>query len=69
MLEFLLMLLLLVFVSAFSVALGVHLQAAKSKTDCGCGGRTRNSERLMLQRMQRLEQRVIGQPKAMTEGE
>lgn len=51
MLEFILLLLLLLLVSVFSVVLGVHLQAAKSKTDCGCGVKTA----VLNRRLQRLE--------------
>ena len=68
MIEFLLILLLLLFVGVFGVVLGVHLQAAKSKTDCGCGRAGKNVDRLILQRLQRLEQRVIVD-KSKAEGE
>lgn len=54
MIEFLLVLLLLLLVGVFGVVLGVHLQAAKSKTDCGCGKGADGTAR----RIQRLEQAV-----------
>ena len=53
MLETILLLLLLLFVGVFGVILGVHLQAAKTKTDCGCGGKGRPPS--LDQRLRRLE--------------
>lgn len=51
MIEILLILLLLLLTAVFGVVLGVHLQAAKSKTDCGCG-RRRDALTLRVQRLE-----------------
>lgn len=64
MIEFLLILLLLLLVGVFGCVLGVHLQAAKSKTDCGCG----KGSAYALRRLQRLEALLRDKPKEVGDG-
>lgn len=62
MIEFLLILLLLLLVGVFGVVLGVHLQAAKSKTDCGCGGKKADSA--TARRLTNIENWIASQVKS-----
>ena len=54
--DILLLLLLLLLVGFAGVVLGVHLQAAKSKTDCGCG--KARDDKFISARLSRLETKL-----------
>ena len=60
--EVLLLILVLLLTGVFGVALGVHLQAAKTGTDCGCGkkGLAQGREGMIISRLAKLEQTVFG---------
>lgn len=62
MVETILLLILLLLVGVFCVVLGVHLQAAKSKTDCGCGGKADKQTQALLSRVVRLERALNPAP-------
>jgi hypothetical protein len=64
MIETILLILLLLLVGVFGVVLGVHLQAAKTKTDCGCGGGATKQLSTMIRSLQLRLDKIEGNGKA-----